>query len=240
MPSRVAYKDRGTLTPSAKFPRIPHLPFSPGASPDDLRLKNAKSLLGLPVVLTEKMDGANVALTREHVYARSHSSPARGPVFDELKAYHATVRHLIPAGLTVFAEWCLAVHSIEYEGDRFPRLFVLAVRDDEKHEWFDWEYTFLWAGRLGASPVPKMRLDVFAESDALRRAVEQAAKGPSAWRGGPPEGVVVRPVSGLLGDFLFGRHVAKYVRADFRPGEALGGHGFRRQPGAVPGLSEVP
>jgi len=184
---------------SAKFPRIPHFSFSPGATSDDERVADVREFLGHPVVLSEKMDGANVCLTSDTVYARSHSGPASGRMFDELKAHHATVRHLIPEGISVFAEWCKAVHTIEYTAENFPRLFVIAVREDEYDEWMDWEYTFLWAGRLGAAPVPKVRVYQFDTARALEETVVKTAQLPSPWGASRREGIVVRPTQGVAG-----------------------------------------
>jgi hypothetical protein len=220
---------------SAKFPRIPHLPFSPGATPDDVRVPNLRDFLGYPVVLTEKMDGANVCLTSETVYARSHSGPASGRMFDELKAHHAMVRHLIPEGISVFAEWCKAVHSIEYTAENFPRLFIIGVRDDKYDQWMDWEYNFLWAGRLGAAPVPKIRAYQFDTERALQEAVIEAAESSSDWGAPQREGIVVRPTQGVACS-LWGTHVAKYVNADFKAGQKLGAGDMLWQPGRIPGL----
>ena len=97
---------------SAKFPRMPHLPWSPGCTSDDRRLKAVDHLLGKVLVNTEKMDGSNLCLTRETVYARSHSGPPRHPSFDLAKSIWSEVRGLLPSGTSVFAEWCYAKHSV--------------------------------------------------------------------------------------------------------------------------------
>jgi hypothetical protein len=55
-----------------KYPRTPHLPWSPGGTSDDKRMLDVGPLLG-DVVITEKMDGSNVALSRENFFARSHA-----------------------------------------------------------------------------------------------------------------------------------------------------------------------
>jgi len=220
---------------SAKFPRIAHLPFSPGATPDDERVGDVRSFLGRPIVISEKMDGANVCLTSETVYARSHSGPASGRMFDELKAHHATVRHLIPEGMSVFAEWCKAVHTIEYRSEDFPRLFVIGVRDDVLDLWLDWERAFYWAGRLGAAPVPKVLVAQVDHATQLENAVKAAARCASEYGAPRREGVVVRTV-GACPDSQFGRSFAKYVNEGFRAGTSLGeGGDLAWQPGRIPG-----
>jgi len=42
-----------------KYPRTPHLPWSEGASEDDIQLINAEMFEGKNVVVTEKLDGEN-------------------------------------------------------------------------------------------------------------------------------------------------------------------------------------
>src|SRR5690625_4496339 len=59
-----------------KYPRTPHLPWSPGCADDD-RIISAESLRvldALPTVITEKMDGGNITLMRDAMYARSVDS----------------------------------------------------------------------------------------------------------------------------------------------------------------------
>jgi hypothetical protein len=219
---------------SAKFPRIPHLPFSPGATPDDERLADVRNLLGYPVVLMEKMDGANVCLTSETVYARTHSGPATGRQFNELKAHHAAVRHLIPPRVSIFAEWCYAIHTVEYRGDEFPRLFVIGVRDDEHATWAGLPYLYHWGGRLGCVGAPLMDVQSFETILELEGHVIECAGRRSHW-GDRVEGVVVRPL-GSVADDLFGSHVAKYVNEDFKPGTSLPkSTDFLWQPGRIPG-----
>lgn len=64
---------------SAKYPRTPHLPWSPGGTRDDKRLTVLDQLYGRTLVFTEKLDGSNLCLTADAVYARSHSGAPRHP-----------------------------------------------------------------------------------------------------------------------------------------------------------------
>ena len=45
-----------------KYPRTPHLPWSPGASDDDVRVADTAMSEGREVVVTEKLDGENTTL----------------------------------------------------------------------------------------------------------------------------------------------------------------------------------
>ncbi len=63
-----------------KYPRMPHLPWSPGATRDDQRLEDVEHFLGREIVVTEKIDGANLCLTRGDVFARTHSGRRGGVI----------------------------------------------------------------------------------------------------------------------------------------------------------------
>jgi hypothetical protein len=79
-----------------KYPRTPHLPWSPGGTADDKMLRQVDPLLYQPLIATEKADGSNVCLEHEGCFARSHGAKPNHPSFDQLKALHASVKHLIP------------------------------------------------------------------------------------------------------------------------------------------------
>lgn len=193
---------------SAKYPRSFHLPWSPGGTRDDKRLASIDALIAEPVVITEKLDGSNLALTRDAVYARSHSGPPSHPSFAWAKALHARVGAQIDAGLTLFGEYCYAVHSITYEAlpDYF---FLFGVREDDTGHWWSWEMVEAQAAMLGLVTVPVLLRGSFADLEKVTRAM---AGEPSVY-GGVREGVVVRVERGFAND-EFDRVVGKYVRAD--------------------------
>ncbi len=78
-----------------KYPRMPHLPWSPGATRDDQRLEDVEHFLGREIVVTEKIDGANLCLTRGDVFARTHSGRPTHPLFDQAKALHGRIRAVL-------------------------------------------------------------------------------------------------------------------------------------------------
>ena len=49
---------------SEKYPKTPHLPFSPGINSDDITLdsKHCNQFLNKEIVITEKLDGGNCQL----------------------------------------------------------------------------------------------------------------------------------------------------------------------------------
>lgn len=99
-----------------KYPRILHIPGSPGTQSDD-RILTAQQweswLARYPVVATEKMDGENTTMTRETIHARSEDSldhPSRHYV----KALHGAICHTIPLGWRLVGENLFAQHSVPY------------------------------------------------------------------------------------------------------------------------------
>lgn len=196
---------------SPKYPRTPHLPWSPGGTSDDRRIDSVEGFLGAPIVVTEKMDGSNVCVEAEACFARSHASAPNHPSFDAFKAFHAVVKSRIPAGFQVFGEWLFAKHSIVY--DRLPSYFMaFGVRDITKGLWASWEEVELWADELGVPSVPVLARGVVVSSERdLQKLVDGFATSPSIL-GEAREGVVVRR-AGEFSDEAFGASVAKWVRS---------------------------
>ena len=62
------------MVKAIKYPRTPHLPWSPGASSDDVLLIDTQMFMGKPVVISEKMDGENTTLYADRLHARSLDS----------------------------------------------------------------------------------------------------------------------------------------------------------------------
>lgn len=194
---------------SQKYPRSPHLPWSPGGTNDDRRLASVEHFLGEPLILTEKMDGSNVCLEACQVFARSHVAAPKHPSFDALKSLHAAVKRFIPEGVQIFAEWCYAKHSIGYTA--LPHyLLVFGVRTGS--QWASWSEVQLWAQELQVPTVPLLLEVTFEPAAELQKHVELFASAPSLC-GGDREGVVVR-LAREFSDAEFPRAVAKHVRKD--------------------------
>ena len=79
---------------SKKFPRIPHLPWSPGGTRDDRRLTEdyLSNFIGNRIIITEKLDGSNLCMTKDKVFARSHSGSPSHPSFDMAKKMHGEIK----------------------------------------------------------------------------------------------------------------------------------------------------
>jgi hypothetical protein len=96
-----------------KYPRTPHLPWSPGASSDDVFLIDTQMFMGKSVVITEKMDGENTTLYPDHLHARSLDS-RHHPSRTWVKQWHQTLAHDIPQGWRICGENLYAQHSVSY------------------------------------------------------------------------------------------------------------------------------
>ncbi|MFJ4571865.1 RNA ligase family protein [Streptomyces sp. NPDC088846] len=182
------------------YPRTAHLPWSPGATSDDVRIADLSAMTGREVVVTEKLDGENTTLYADGLHARSLDSahhPSRGWV----KALQGRIGARIPEGWRVCGENMFARHSIAYDGLE-SYFYGFSVWDGE--HCLDWDRTVVFLRDLGIPVPPVLWRGVF---DA------RAAKALRALRPdtGRQEGYVVRPADGF-GARDFGRLVAKWVR----------------------------
>ena len=196
---------------SPKYNRTFHLPWSKGCTNDDKMAASVESLIGIPILITEKIDGSNVCMEHKNCFSRSHAGLPTHASFDQFKALHASLKQHINDGLQIFGEWVLARHSIEYL--ELPGYFLLfGLRDLELNEWCSWDDVEMWARVLGIPTVPILfRGQVSSEKD-LKELTESFMKQPSAC-GGIREGVVVR-VAREFADKDFASSIMKNVRAN--------------------------
>jgi len=96
---------------------------------DDIQLDAnlSKMFLGVPVVVTEKLDGGNCCLRDGNVYARTHKKPTSHESFSWIKQMYAGKKASMDPKLSFFGENLYAAHSIRY--NRLESYFYLfAVR----------------------------------------------------------------------------------------------------------------
>ncbi|MFI8886231.1 RNA ligase family protein [Streptomyces sp. NPDC053813] len=182
------------------YPRTAHLPWSPGATSDDVRIADLAALTGREVVVTEKLDGENTTLYADGLHARSLDSahhPSRGWV----KALQGRVGARVPDGWRVCGENMFARHSLPYDGlESF--FYGFSVWDGERC--LGWDRTAEFLRDLGIPVPPVLWRGVF---DARAETALRALKLDTTRQ----EGYVVRPADGF-GAADFGRLVAKWVR----------------------------
>jgi hypothetical protein len=165
--------------------------------------------VGPPLVVTEKCDGSNLTYTRTSVFSRSHAGPPSHASFDLAKATHAHIGHMLSPGLSLFCEFCYAVHSIEY--DALPSYsLVFGARDDDAGLWWDWDMVAAQARDVGLPTVPVLFRGAVGSEAELEALTTSLAAERSAL-GGVREGVVVR-LAGEFPDAAFGRSLGKWVR----------------------------
>lgn len=192
------------MTPS-KFPRTPHLPFSPEIHADDKTHEEPAVLLGREVVITEKLDGGNCCLWRGQTFGRSTALPAIHPSFSYVKAHHAP--KTVDEPFCFYGENLQAVHSIVYDGlaDFF---WLFAILDNST--WLAWDDVVAMAARLRFETVPVRYRGVFQSLEEMRLWMDARINERSAL-GSECEGFVVR-LAGCIEFDRFHMSAAKYVR----------------------------
>ncbi|MFD6876334.1 MULTISPECIES: RNA ligase family protein [unclassified Streptomyces] len=179
------------------YPRTAHLPWSPGATSDDVRVSGPSALAGREVVVTEKLDGENTTLYPDGLHARSLDS-AHHPSRAWVKGLQSRIGSGIPAGRRVCGENVYARHSLAYE-DLDSWFYGFSVWDGD--HCLDWDRTVRFLRRLGV-PSPRVLWRGVYDERALRRLRIDTTR---------QEGYVVRTVAGFERED-FGRYVAKWVR----------------------------
>ncbi len=219
------------MGPPPQYPRVPQLVARRG-SRDDLVLGDGEvaALLAHPVVVEEKLDGANVVIWADEtdgVECALRSGPGsmdragqRGPLRAWVAAHGDAFRPALEAWPVLYAEWMLLSHSVAY--DRLPS-YLVALDLWREHDGFasvDERDSICRAAGLVTPP------ELWRGTPTTLEDVEALA-GRSTWGEGPMEGVVVRrvdqgpsgPLSGKQGPSGPGSQppprLAKLVRAEF-------------------------
>lgn len=188
------------MSPRYKYPRTPHLPWSPGATDDDVRQLDTSCFSGCDVVVTEKMDGENTTVYPDHIHARSVDS-AHHPSRTGVKQLLGRVGPSIPPGWRLCGENLQAVHSLAYTD--LPSWFLLFSIFDATNTCLGWDATTEWAALLDLDVVPVIWRGTWDERQvrSLTEIIDPARR----------EGLVVRLADPWPFE-AFGQSVAKWVR----------------------------
>lgn len=185
------------FTKYVKYPRTPHLQWSPGATDDDIKWPQGGYMHDMEqVVVTEKMDGECTTIYDDFLHARSVESG-----YHEsrtwVKNFAAKWQHELSPTQRVCGENVYAVHSIEYEGLQ-TYFYGFSMWDDRRC--LSWENTLEWFELLGIVPAPVLFEGTWAEfrNEVIPSVPER-------------EGYVVRAAGSFMYD-EFHQRVAKYVR----------------------------
>ena len=182
-----------------KYPRTPHMPFSPGVQSDDKVIKTTDQFNGRRVILTEKMDGENTSMYRDGIHARSIDS-AHHESRDWVKRIWSEIARDIPDGFRVCGENLYAKHSIGYDN---LRGYFYAFSIWNGAVCLSWDDTLTWTELLGI-PTVRVLYDGIYDQALVQRICESLDHTKV-------EGAVLR----LADSFIyteFGESVMKYVR----------------------------
>jgi hypothetical protein len=168
------------------------------------------------------MDGSNTSLEADGCFARTHAGPPTHKSFDQLKAFHASIKHKLDKDYQLFGEWCYALHSIAY--NELPGYFMLfsvsqltynsshTIIMESQRAWLSWDTVEMWAEEIGVPTVPVLFKGEVSSEKELKDLVESLMLQPSCC-GGIREGVVARVARGFL-ELEFPTSVMKCVRAN--------------------------
>lgn len=178
------------------YPRIAHLTAGRGTSDDKVLSPTERArLLGSPVALEEKLDGANVVLWSEDHVVRCalRSGPGgadRAGQLGPLRAWiaeHTTALTSVlgdePLGL--YAEWLLLTHAIAY--DRLPAYLVVLDLRREDGTFLGLDERNRRCDDHGLARPPELWRGVPGSVQAV-----EAHLGPSRFGADAAEGLVVR------------------------------------------------
>lgn len=191
----------------SKYNRTYHFPFSPGSTSDDKISKSFESLIGVPIVITEKLDGENNAMTNIGVYARSHATFTTSPWSEEVRKIHSQIGRYIPNNVFLFGEGMGGIHSIEYKNlESFYYLF--GVRENET--WLSWDEVKEYSYLLDIPTVPILFEGEVKNEKELEELINFFTSQTSKLDG-ECEGVVVR-LRNSFNDVDFQKSIMKWVR----------------------------
>lgn len=189
-----------------KYPRIPHLQWSKGNTPDDEIVSDTNHFNNREVVVTIKIDGENTSLYSDgHYHARSMDSNHH-PSQSWVKQMHAKIAWQFPEGWRFCGENAYAKHTIHYNNLE-SYFFVFSIWN-ENNICLGWNDTEEWCSLLGLKTVPVIYRGVWDE-EAIRMCC------PETYNGDLVEGYVVR-FAELFKYEDFNRCVAKYVKKEFK------------------------
>lgn len=193
----------------SKYNRTYHLPWSPGTTSDDRIAKSIDSILGIDIVITEKLDGENTGMTKDGVYARSHAEFTTSNWSKEVRQLHQLIKNDLSEDVFLFGENMEGIHSIEYSNLE-SYFYIFGVRDN--NIWIPWESVEEYSYILDIPTVPVLYKGIINSEKELRSIVDDLVSKPSTL-GGLREGIVIRNADMFHNDD-FSTNIFKWVRKD--------------------------
>ena len=204
-----------------RFPHTPHIVWLGEGTPRDdkvLELSEATRLLRNPIIVEEKVDGANLGLSvgaDGQVRAQNRGQYLQRPYagqFTRLNSWLANheyiLRDALGKNLILFGEWSAASHNIAY--DRLPDYFlVFDVYDRTVGRFWNGSRRDLFATSLELTVIRPVDSGIYSLGE-LKQMIQDTQ---SAYREGPCEGLYLR-----WQDASWLTMRAKLVRTDFVQG----------------------
>lgn len=192
----------------SKYPRSYHLDFSPGATSDDKIADYIDSLIGIRIIISEKIDGENTGMNNDGVYARSHASFTTSTWSREVRQIHnQKVNGNLEEGVYIFGENMEGIHSINYT-DMSSYFYIFGVRDNDT--WLSWDKVEEYSYLLDIPIVPVLFDGLVNSKKELTEIVTRIMSKPSEL-GGEKEGIVIRKYEEFQNDD-FANCLQKWVR----------------------------
>lgn len=192
----------------SKYPRTYHLPWSPGATSDDKISNSTNNLIGIDIVITEKLDGSNTSMINTGVFGRSHAVFTKNEWDREVRQLHdLKVRGQLEDNVFLFGENMEGIHSIEYSNLK-SYFYLFGVRDN--NIWIPWDSVEEYSYLLEIPTVPVLFKGKVNDEKELKSIVDNLVNRKSEL-GGEREGIVVRN-AGLFHNDDFAENVMKWVR----------------------------
>jgi ATP-dependent RNA circularization protein (DNA/RNA ligase family) len=213
-----------------RFPHTPHLAWLGSGAPRDdkvLSSGDARELLREAVVVEEKLDGANLGISRDVTGALSFQNrgqfvhtPYSGQ-FRYLNTWLAQrqsgLEQLPTSSQIIFGEWCAALHTVSY--NHLPDWFItFDVYDRDQARFTSVSRRNALARDAGLAVAPEL----FRGYTSIQALKELLLTSTSLYGDSPIEGLVIRREST---DWLQSR--AKLVHPEFV--QSLGEHWRRRK-----------
>jgi hypothetical protein len=181
------------MTPLTKYPRTPHIldsALQPGD--EDLARAGFADIAGRRLVVEEKVDGANAAISfdadgRLLLQSRGHylTGGPRERHFDLFKRWAHEWRdalwEVLGARHVVYGEWLYAKHTVFY--DALPAYFLeFDVLDRSEAVFLSTERRRALLANLPIAPVPVLHVGAVSSASALTALVGRSAFQSPRWR----------------------------------------------------------
>ncbi|MEM1264550.1 MAG: RNA ligase family protein [Pseudomonadota bacterium] len=175
-----------------KYPRTRHIEGSRLQAGDIADDKPIRELAGEPLIIEEKLDGANCAVSfgadgSLRLQSRGHylTGGGRERHFDLLKTWAAAQAHLLQSVLgdryIMYGEWLYAKHTVFY--DRLPHYFMeFDVLDRETGRFLDTGARRDLLCGLPVMPVPVVRTGAIRSVDDMVGLVRPSLYKSEGWR----------------------------------------------------------